>query len=86
MCVYVRSMYGCVTYCYVQETLLVIGKIVFCLDHDINTICNMLSCRNRIRIFNVLEVFLCFFNEGSSVLVYTFILTLPLVILSGFKA
>ena len=45
-----------------------------------------LFCRDRIRVIYALEVFLCFFNEGTSLLVYKFILTLPLVILSSYNA
>ena len=64
------------TYCsQVGQHVLVLNTYLF--DHL------ELFCRNRIRIVNAKEGSLFFFNE---VLVYSFILNLPLVILSGFKA
>ena len=42
--------------------------------------------RDRTRITNVLEGSLCFFNEGSFLIVYLPILSIPLVILNGFNA
>ena len=37
-------------------------------------------------ITNVLEGFLCYFNEGTSPIVYLAILSLPPIILNGFNA
>ena len=45
-----------------------------------------LFCRNKIRNINVLEVFLCFFNKDTSLLVHKLVLNLPLVILNGYNA
>ena len=41
---------------------------------------------DRTGITNVPEGFLCNFNEGPSPIVYLSILSLPLVVLNGFKA
>ena len=45
-----------------------------------------LFCRDRIRIINALEVFLCFFNEDTSLLLYKLVLALLLVLLNGYNA
>ena len=44
-----------------------------------------LFCRDRIRIINALKVFLCFFNEAASLLVYKPVLIFSLVILNGYN-
>ena len=41
--------------------------------------------RDRTRITNVLEGSLCYFNEGTSPIVYLPILSLSLVVLNGFN-
>ena len=41
---------------------------------------------DRTGITNMPEGFLCYFNEGPSPIVYLSILSLPLVVLNGFKA
>ena len=51
-----------------------------CFDHHLE-----LFCRKRIRIINAQEGSLCLFNKGT-LLVYSSILNLLLVILSGFNA
>ena len=50
------------------------------LDH-----LELFSCE-RTGITNVLEGSLCYFFEGTSQVVYLFVLKLPLVILNGFNA
>ena len=42
-----------------------------------------LFCWDRTRITNVLEESLCYFNEGTSLVVYLFVLNLLLIILNG---
>ena len=42
--------------------------------------------RDRTGITNVPEGSLCYFNEGTSLIVYSPILSVPLVVLSGFNA
>ena len=41
---------------------------------------------DRTGITNALEISLCYFNEGTSLIVYLPILSLPLVVLNGFNA
>ena len=45
-----------------------------------------LFSRDRAGITNVLEGSLCYFNEGTSLVVYLPILSLLLVVLNGFNA
>ena len=45
-----------------------------------------LFCIDRIRNINALKVFLCYFNEDTSLLVYNLALTLPPIILNGYNA
>ena len=45
-----------------------------------------LFCWDRTGITNALEGSLCYFNEGTSLIVYLRILSLLLVVLNGFNA